>query len=128
MALNRKYGTMSDAQKIAAYLDGDSPALPALINSHKTKLKGFLIRRVGRSLVEDVMQDTWVEVIKAFLGGTYIETGHFKTFLYKIASEKAIDAIRKEHPGRYRHEPVPETADDALTPDELALAHERTAL
>ena len=75
---------------------GDRQALESLYERHKGPLLGFLTRTLGKQpLAEDVFQETWMKVmnqIKRFDSNK----GRFKSWLFRIGANAAIDRIRRE--------------------------------
>jgi len=75
---------------------GDRRALGELYSRHSSRLLGFLVRSTGnRHVAEDVFQETWAKVIQnidRFEG----RRGNFRSWLYRIASNTAIDRARRD--------------------------------
>ncbi|MBE5960740.1 MAG: RNA polymerase sigma factor [Lachnospiraceae bacterium] len=85
---------LNDNEYYARFLDGDKDAFEYLVLSYKDKLIYFLNRYVHNiTIAEDLAQDAFVEV--------YVHKerfhfkGSFKTYLYTIGRNKAVDYIRK---------------------------------
>ena len=90
--------TISEAQLIRSYLDGDEKALCQLINRHKQKIFGFIISKIqDRDLAEDVFQDTFIKVINTLKRGKYNEEGKFLPWVMRIAHNLVIDHFRKSN-------------------------------
>lgn len=75
---------------------GDRNALGALYERHKGRLLGFLQRLVGPGgLAEDVFQDVWMKVMNS--AQQYDpHRGPFHAWLYRVASNAAVDRMRSE--------------------------------
>ena len=75
---------------------GDRDALAALYERHKGRLLGFLQRMIGASgLAEDVFQDVWIKVMNT-VHSYKPDRGPFRAWLYKVASNAAVDRLRAE--------------------------------
>ena len=101
----------SGAQCYRRYLDSDDDAFVGIINEYKVELTMYL-RTVTGDIVraEELMEDTFAKLFikKPRFGGK----STFKTWLYAIARNMAIDDMRR----RSRISPTP--------PDELEIADE----
>jgi len=76
---------------------GDRRALLQLYERHKSGLFGFLVRLTGsREEAEDVFQEVWIKVINGVSSYRPGPAG-FRTWLYRVASNAAIDRRRREH-------------------------------
>ena len=75
---------------------GDRQALVRPYEEHKSALLGFLIKTCGdRQHAEDAFQEVWIKVMRAI--GTYDpERSSFRSWLYRIAHNAAIDLLRRE--------------------------------
>jgi RNA polymerase sigma-70 factor (ECF subfamily) len=75
---------------------GDRQALCRLYERHKAALLGFLVRATGRPQVaEDVFQEVWVKVLQG-IEGFDGRKGTFRSWLYRIASNAAVDRSRRD--------------------------------
>lgn len=62
----------------------------------QTPLINFVYRLVGnREQACDLVQDVFVKAFRAFNGGTIIQAGALSSWLYRIASNTATDALRR---------------------------------
>ena len=75
---------------------GDRRALMELYERHRSRLFGYLTRSLGNAtLAEDVFQEVWIKVMQKI--GTYRPgTASFRAWLYRVASNAAIDRLRRE--------------------------------
>ena len=90
--------TISEADLIKDYLNGNERALAMLINRHKHKIYGFIISKIqDRDLAEDVFQDTFIKVINTLKRGKYNEEGKFLPWVMRIAHNLVIDYFRKSN-------------------------------
>lgn len=75
---------------------GDRDALGALYEKHKGRLLGFLHRLVGPGgLAEDVFQEVWIKVMNS-VRQYDPHRGPFHAWLYRVASNAAVDRMRSE--------------------------------
>lgn len=89
----------SDQQLIADYLKGDDAALEALIRRHLKGIYGYLRHIMGDAEeAEDVAQETFLKAWKRIR--TYRPSASFKTWLFTIAHNAAIDHLRKRRDQR----------------------------
>jgi len=101
-------------EELMGQIKGDDPRAPfeELMNRYEKKLVNYLHRTVGDfELAENLVQETFLRIYKTRL--EYEPTAKFKTYLYKIATNLAIDEFRK----RDRHkEDLKESFDDDPDP------------
>ncbi|MDH5693979.1 MAG: sigma-70 family RNA polymerase sigma factor, partial [Gammaproteobacteria bacterium] len=73
---------------------GDLQAFNQLYERYKGALYRFILRMIGNSATaEEVFQEVWASLIKS---NQYRQgPGSFKTFVYTIARNKAIDHYRR---------------------------------
>ncbi len=75
------------------FVQGDDDAFTRLVDLAGARLFGFICRFVGdRHLAEDVYQDVWVKVAKH--AQVYDRRARFSTWLYRIARNTCLDAMR----------------------------------
>lgn len=115
--------TNSDAAYVTAALEGDGAAFEALVRRHASAVYKFAYgyMRVGAD-AEDVAQEAFVRVWKNL--GKYDRTKNFKTWLFAIAKNVALDHIKKKKPLLFSQVAAEDEALDALlagrrSPDEL---------
>jgi RNA polymerase sigma-70 factor (ECF subfamily) len=90
--------TITEAELVRNYIDGNEHALAQLINRHKHKIFGFIISKIqDRNLAEDVFQDTFIKVINTLKRGKYNEEGKFLPWVMRIAHNLVIDHFRKSN-------------------------------
>ena len=74
---------------------GDKDAFAGLIEKYQRPLRYFISRLLDDAQTsEDILQETWLSVVKRIHG--LKKTEAFSTWLYKIAFNHCIDAIRKK--------------------------------
>ncbi len=77
------------------YARGDAEAFERLLERHRGPLFGYLCRMLkNRELAEDTFQEVFIRVMKART--RYKRTAKFTTWLYRIARNACIDALRRE--------------------------------
>lgn len=90
--------TISEAELVKSYINGNEKALSQLINRHKHKIFGFIISKIqDRDLAEDVFQETFIKVINTLKKGKYNEEGKFLPWVMRIAHNLVIDHFRKSN-------------------------------
>ena len=76
------------------YLDGDETALGKLLDLYGASLVLFINRFVGNvSISEELMEDTFCELI--LHPKRYSGKSSFKTYLFSIGKNKAVDHVRR---------------------------------
>lgn len=94
MKLN--YTHADDAVLVKQYIDGDEPALEALINKHQQRIYSFIYSKIlNRDETEDIFQETFIKVIRTLKKGKYNEEGKFLPWVMRIAHNLVIDHFRK---------------------------------
>ncbi len=121
--------TNSDnARLVAAHLEGDEMAFPALVRRYRTRLLAFVHRMIGDAeRAEDLVQETFVRVHRHL--HRFDPSRKFSTWIYTIASNLAKNELRNRarsplvFPESSRHpgdESRPFEAEDwQRTPDRL---------
>jgi len=103
------------------YLDagrGDGVAFSILVSRYTDELLGYFRRRVRDEAAEDLLQETFLRLHKA--APRYVPQASFRTFLYTIARNLALNHHRDARPSvAIDLEPASESAD-ALESAELS--------
>ena len=87
----------SDEQVVRAVLDGDTESFGELVARHQRPIVNLLYRMVGDfELALDLSQDVFVRVYASL--GRFDANYRFTTWLYRIASNCAIDHLRRRRP------------------------------
>lgn len=82
-----------DAQLMLRVRDGDETSFALLLDRHRGPVVHFLYRMVGNQAVsEELAQEVFFRIYKS--RATYEPTAKFTTWLYRIASHLALNAIR----------------------------------
>ncbi len=85
----------SDTQRIARGLRrGDIAVLESLVEQYQFRLVRYLVSLLGRREgVDDFVQETWLRVLER--GHSYDGRSRFEPWLFRVARNVAIDAMRK---------------------------------
>ncbi len=79
---------------LAAAADGDEQAWRHIVDTYAGRVYGVVFRQCGdRELSEEITQDTFVKVVTKL--GDYNETGRFEAWLFRIATNRLRDEIRR---------------------------------
>jgi RNA polymerase sigma-70 factor (ECF subfamily) len=85
----------ADEALMVRYQQGEVRAFEILLQRHRKPIYNFIFRFVGsRELAEDLMQDTFLRVIKG--AANYKRKAKFTTWLYTIARNLCVDQSRRK--------------------------------
>jgi RNA polymerase sigma-70 factor (ECF subfamily) len=89
---------MDDAELVIRLKQYDSEAVSEVVINHGAALHRYVAAIVGDyHLAEDVVSETYMRMLKHI--DTYVYTGApFRAWLYRIAHNLAINAVRRERP------------------------------
>ena len=94
MALRRLLPDESDEVLMERYKEGDARAFEVLLGRHQRAIFGFIYRMMkDREVANDLLQETFLRVVKN--AKSYSPKAKFTTWLYTIARNQCIDALRK---------------------------------
>ena len=86
---------LSDEALMQAYASGDQTAFADLVRRHGDRLLGYLVRLSrNHDEAEDLFQETFHKVHQN--AHRFQQRGSFKSWLYTIATNVALDGIRKK--------------------------------
>lgn len=107
MASSSPYADCSDEELLALFRQGTSEAFGALVRRFEGELYGYLRRYLSDSdLADDVFQNTFVQLYTKI---NQYEAGRpVRPWLYAIATNQAIDALRRQN----RHQTVRLNVED----------------
>lgn len=92
-----KAHNQSDYELIKQFINGDQNSLEQLINRHQNRIFTYIFMYVkNEQLAEDILQDTFLKVIKSLKIGKYKDEGRFVSWVMRIAHNLVIDHFRKE--------------------------------
>jgi RNA polymerase sigma-70 factor (ECF subfamily) len=95
-----------DAELMLRVKDGDGASFGVLLEKHRSAVVHFLYRMVQNSAVaEELAQEVFLRVYRS--RGTYEPTAKFTTWLFRIATHLALNALRDN-----RNERLQERLDD----------------
>lgn len=118
--------TRNDEKLVHQYMNGDESSLEVLIRQYLKPIYSFAYRYVGNSQeAEDIAQEVFVKVWRNLK--KFDQTKSFKTWIFNIAKNAAIDSLKKkkaipfsEFENEYGENTILETlADPAPLPHEL---------
>jgi len=127
---------MTDAELIARFRKGDGAAFEALLARYKNQLYSYLVSLVkDEAAASDIFQETCIKVFKNI--DRYSEEGRFKSWLFRMASNLAMDHFRRasavrfeqvEEYGTDEEHPARETAATGEEPCEILVSDATKAL
>jgi RNA polymerase sigma factor (sigma-70 family) len=86
-------GAESDEALVGRYARGDAAAFELLYRRHEMRIWRYLERNVGnRAIADELMQEVWFAVARE--AARYAPTARFTTWLFTIARNRMIDAVR----------------------------------
>lgn len=101
----------SDEQLIAEYLQGNERSLETLIQSYLKPIYGFVYRYVGQARdAEDITQEVFVKVWRHLK--RFDRERSFKTWLFAIAKNAALDFLKKSRAASGGKKSIPFSAFD----------------
>ncbi|NUN13673.1 MAG: RNA polymerase sigma factor [Myxococcales bacterium] len=103
-------GGPADEVLMERYCGGDARAFDRLLKRHGGPIYNFILRHVHNpTLAEDLTQETFMRVIRG--AGDYERRAKFTTWLYTIARNQCIDALRRAK--HRRHPSLDQPLDSA---------------
>ena len=86
---------LDEARLIKRVQEGDMKAFEALYRRHEGRVYGICLRiSANQSLAEELTQDVFLKVWQRI--GSYEGRSKFSTWLYRLATNRAIDGLRSE--------------------------------
>ena len=96
VARSSPHADCSDEELLALFRQGTTEAFGALVHRYEGELYGYLRRYLCDSdLAEDVFQNTFLQLYTKL--GQYEAGRPFRPWLYAIAKNQAIDALRRQN-------------------------------
>jgi RNA polymerase sigma factor (sigma-70 family) len=106
----------SDEVLMVRFVEGDRGAFEVLFQRYRQPVHGYLARIVGKRTGEDLLQVTFLSVIRA--RGRFDRAARFKPWLYAIATNAARDFLRRGRAEQLTsHGELPGAEDTADVPD-----------
>ena len=88
---------MRDGELFERLASGDISALDELIGAYYPEILRFCLRHTPtRECAEDAAQETFLNCVRHM--DAYAHRGHFRAWLYKIASNACADVLRRARP------------------------------
>ena len=117
--------TPRDNQLMLSVRDGDLAAFEQIVLRHQAEAWRVAYHFIGDAAeAEDIAQEAFLRVLDA--APRYKPTATFRTYFYRILTHLCLDHQRKKRP--ILAEPVPNAADDSLSPSQQASRAERDVL
>jgi RNA polymerase sigma-70 factor (ECF subfamily) len=102
---------------------GDAAAFQQVVGATSARLVRLAARMLGNVVdAEDVVQEAYVKAYRSLMTGEFDGRANVSTWLYRIVTNQAIDAMRS----RARRPKPTDTADESTS--DLASAEEKLAL
>jgi RNA polymerase sigma-70 factor (ECF subfamily) len=116
-----------DETLYARVRDGDMRAFDVLYARYESRLFGFLLAMLGnRQDAEDVFHEAFLRTLKS--RDVTFEAGGFRTWLYRIARNVALNRRRSDKRGARAMDRLPEIAPKVAEPSAHALLEQREML
>ena len=114
---------IDDNVVVDAVQRGDSEAFGTLVDRYHAEVYGLAARMCGQEAAEDLTQDIFLKVLTALRQFRFRREASFRTWLYRIAMNTAINELRQrkrrqQFKGPSLDEPVP--TEDGYRSRELA--------
>ncbi len=99
-----------DAELMLRVKDGDSASFSVLLEKHRASVVHFLFRMVqNQPVAEELAQEVFLRVYRS--RGTYEAAAKFTTWLFRIATHLALNALR-DHKNERQQEHLDEINED----------------
>ena len=93
---------VDDQGLVKAYLQGNELAFTVLVKRHKKEIYQriyFIVR--DKVVAEDILQDTFIRIVRSIQGGGYNEEGRFLPWATTVARNLCLDYKRKIKGSRF---------------------------
>ena len=88
--------TISDYELLQRFVKGEQSCFEEIIHRHKNKVYSYISLYIrDQALVEDIFQDTFLNVIQSVKAGKYYDNGKFLSWVMRIAHNLIIDHFRR---------------------------------
>lgn len=84
----------SEQKRVLAAQAGDREAFDGLLASHQNEIRKFLVKRVSKDQVDDLLQDIWLAAWTSI--SEFDSRSRFRTWLYGIAINKCKSHYRSQ--------------------------------
>jgi RNA polymerase sigma factor (sigma-70 family) len=75
---------------------------------------------IDADLAEDIVQDSWIDLLHALHDYRFHFRSRFKTFLYSLTIYRGLNTLRQEHTHRWDAQPALETVIETSSPPPMA--------
>ncbi|MEM0968362.1 MAG: sigma-70 family RNA polymerase sigma factor [Verrucomicrobiota bacterium] len=118
----------TDSDLIGQYREnGEVSALRTLLERYESSLLGFLIKTLRqRQDAEDALQEAFCKAIKGL--PTYRDNQQFKSWIFRIARNEAMNVIRKRGKHELRENVEPTAVEESPSAQETLIRREDAAL
>ncbi len=106
---------VDDSVLVKAAQQGDSEAFGALVDRYHTQIYGLTARMCGSAAADDLTQDVFLKALDALRRFQFHGEASFRTWLYRIGVNAAINELRQRK--RRRHIMGPSLDEPVLTDD-----------
>ena len=87
---------LNDKELVLRYQNGDVASFKLLVDRYQNKIFSYVLMLVkDKQLADDIVQDTFLKIIRTIKAGAYKEEGKFIQFAMRIAHNLIIDHFRK---------------------------------
>lgn len=94
---NLAVSTLTDAELVALYKNGDDATFGILYHRHRAYIKDVVRSNSNeRMSKDDVLQEVFIKAFERIRANKYVEEGHFKTWLARVARNSCLDVIRNQ--------------------------------
>lgn len=108
----------TDEELMRAVQAGDEAAFPLLYRRYERRLLAFLVPYVGHlALAEDILQETFLRVFRQ--RASYEPRGAFRTWIFAIARNLALDQLRRRRSLRESTSPFGDESRVGGDPEKL---------
>ena len=99
------YIIADDKQLVQLALEGDDIAFEYLFNRYSEAIRRLLLHR-STSLedTEDLLQETFIKVVRVIDEGRYTDSGKFLSWILRIAHNRVLDHFRRQKSSRQVNE------------------------
>ncbi len=88
---------LTDYELVEEFLKGSRTALEILIKRHQRKVYSYILLMVKNTqTAEDILQDTFIKVVRSLQEGRYVDSNRFAPWVMRIAHNLIIDYFRRE--------------------------------
>jgi len=88
--------TLVDPDLVRSYIEGSELAFNVLVKRYKKEIYQriyFIVR--DKMIAEDILQDTFIRIVRSIQGGSYNEEGRFLPWAITVARNLCLDYKRK---------------------------------